>query len=458
MKSISRYPCFILSLILLPWFVFAEEPSEDAIVSDGLSDIEVGSFVFGDIVIHQYSDDLYLAANDYVLSIYKNGELVPDSFRELISEPDEAAVEKVSVSLKQGDWLVFQVSHNRLAPDSSRHLAVAGRNKEGELVFVSDSDSGDWSSCDYPSLAAEFISNKAFGRQAQVVAADDGWQEGKKLLEKYSELGFSGDSVWGTSSLSWIKYVVPSDVKPLEQVEITADEAEDEKQAEAEDEVAVAAAPALIMPTTMKATRQSLPDNHLDAIKPDKWSVQIISAIYGTGGKDADVTARVKELVEDQRVFFKANPGYLKADPNPYWNKGLRITYMKDGVRRHLSRGENGHVHPETFYGPQDAGELDRWLLGTRWTGPNGEVQFHPNGVIAGPEVKGDGTWRATAWNKVEITWPKAASATAFTFDAKWTEFSVPDDKQNNYRVLKKAGSPESFLLEPMGGAVSVDF
>jgi hypothetical protein len=45
-----------------------------------------------------------------------------------------------------------------------------------------------------------------------------------------------------------------------------------------------------------------------------RWPVQILSAIYGTGGKDADVTAKVQDYVEKPRVTFSANPVALSAD------------------------------------------------------------------------------------------------------------------------------------------------
>lgn len=78
--------------------------------------------------------------------------------------------------------------------------------------------------------------------------------------------------------------------------------------------------------------------------------VKIISATYGTGGKNADVTKRVKELVEGKRQKFSANPRDLGADPSPGWNKSLSIIYTTDGVRHQQRRNENETILLESFY------------------------------------------------------------------------------------------------------------
>lgn len=80
--------------------------------------------------------------------------------------------------------------------------------------------------------------------------------------------------------------------------------------------------------------------------------IKIISAIYGSGGKNADVTARVTELVEVKHQTFSANPGNLGADPNPGWNKGLTIVYTVNGVRCEQHRNENETILIESFNPP----------------------------------------------------------------------------------------------------------
>lgn len=170
-------------------------------------------------------------------------------------------------------------------------------------------------------------------------------------------------------------------------------------------------------------------------LSPTRWQVQVLSAIYGTGGKDADVTKRVKELVEVKRAFFAVNPPTLGSDPNPYWNKSLHIVYMKDGVRREQWRNENEHVLPESFYGPQDAAELDRWLPASRWRSQHGELQFHASHSVTGPGVEGSPLWEALGANKLRITW-SADRKVEYVFDYTWSSFQEVGNGANVHHVM----------------------
>ena len=82
---------------------------------------------------------------------------------------------------------------------------------------------------------------------------------------------------------------------------------------------------------------------------PTLAGVKILSAIYGTGGKNADVTARVQRYVEEEMRSFSANPRHLGADPNPGWNKQLTITFEILGVKKRKSWGENSKVKMSAF-------------------------------------------------------------------------------------------------------------
>jgi len=70
----------------------------------------------------------------------------------------------------------------------------------------------------------------------------------------------------------------------------------------------------------------------------------VISAVYGSGDKFADVTYRVNDLLRDPETVFWAKPQWLGADPTPGWNKALVIVYEHDGRRRTFSTGEGGEV------------------------------------------------------------------------------------------------------------------
>ncbi|MCW1884038.1 protein kinase [Luteolibacter flavescens] len=76
-------------------------------------------------------------------------------------------------------------------------------------------------------------------------------------------------------------------------------------------------------------------------------SFKVVSATYGTGGKNADVTVKVREWLTVKKESFRVSPSDLGADPNPGWNKQLTITYVLDGEEGEKSWGENSKVDLE---------------------------------------------------------------------------------------------------------------
>lgn len=75
--------------------------------------------------------------------------------------------------------------------------------------------------------------------------------------------------------------------------------------------------------------------------------VKLVSAVYGSGTQFADVTDRVKALLDEPGAAFRANPHWLGADPTPGWNKALVIVHEVDGKRRTFTVGENDAVSAE---------------------------------------------------------------------------------------------------------------
>jgi len=173
-----------------------------------------------------------------------------------------------------------------------------------------------------------------------------------------------------------------------------------------------------------------------ELLKPRRWPVQILSATYGTGGKNADVTVKVKDYVENLQRPFSSNPPELGADPNPGWNKNLRIIYMKDGVRREQNRNENEHILPESFYGPHDTAELKAWLPASRWAGAKGEIQFHADGTFTSPGMEAVGHWQALGAKKLRLTWSEDRKP-EFVFDHTWTSFSEVENGKNVFHVVQ---------------------
>ncbi len=330
---------------------------------------------------------LVTIADDFVVDVYHNGVPVPDAQRELILERFGACGEKINVEVKPGDWLVFHVVQNRMRWNGTKYFAAAGCTGPDRFTFVSDPASDAWSACDDPARAGEFIRNRDAGKETRTRRIDNPWSEGDAFIKEHAGASFSGAALWGRAASTWIKYRVP------------------------------------------------VPAEKNEPLNPRRWPVQILSAVYGTGGKDADVTARVKGYVDARRIF-SANPPSLGADPNPYWNKGLHIVYMKDGVRREQQRNENETILPESFYGPQDAAELRAWLVETRWVGRGMDLQFHANGTFTFFGNSDAYPWMVTAPGCVRLSWPNV-KPTDYAFDFIWDSFSEPGHDDNVFRAAK---------------------
>ena len=184
-----------------------------------------------------------------------------------------------------------------------------------------------------------------------------------------------------------------------------------------------------------KPARHTQPDSPL--MRAKRGSVQIVSAVYGSGGKNADVTAKVKDYVEIQRRSFIVCPKDLGADPNPYWNKELHIVFTKDGVQHSQRQGENTRILPECFYGPQDTAELDAWLPETRWTNADGDITFHANHTFTTlGKAQQPPTWEALGANKIRLTW-SAKRTMECLFDTTWTTFSETGNSKNAFHAVK---------------------
>lgn len=375
---------------------------------------------------------LITVANDYIVEVYKNGKRIPDVKRELLEERFGATAERITVDVRKGDWLVFQVVHNRIRWGGSKYFAVAGRIDDAQIGFVSDPASQQWGVCDDPVKSVEFIRNRDAGMEVRAGAIANPWGEGDMYMKKFAGEGYAGKPLWGGAASTWIKFVAeePAAVTPgVSAAPVLPKGGSDGLEVDAPP---TSSTPVVVIPIVDPRVPPVAPAPK--TYKPKQWPVQVLSAIYGTGGKDADVTAKVRDLVETEQRMFSVSPPELGADPNPYWNKSLHIVYMKDGVRREQWRNENEHVLPESFYGPQDAVELAKWLAGTRWFGEKPEIQFHADNTFTSPGVAGTHRWEATANHKIRLIWVDERKA-EFTFDYTRSSFSEDGNAAHVYHV-----------------------
>jgi hypothetical protein len=154
--------------------------------------------------------------------------------------------------------------------------------------------------------------------------------------------------------------------------------------------------------------------------KAGPTTVKVISAVYGSGKYQVDVTERVRKYVEQDKKPFWVNPADLGADPTPGWGKTLTVVYTKDGVRRLQARTETEYVLPESFSMPQDKEELEQWLIGTRWNAGR-EFIFLPEGLFltAGQTAR----WRVLSDSRIEIDWLIGIKLEC-PFDYVWGSFT----------------------------------
>jgi hypothetical protein len=360
---------------------------------------------------------LITVADDFVVEAYKNGVRIPDSQRQMLEEIFGATVERVNVEIRPGDWLVFHVVNNHLRWGGAKYFAVAGCLGPNDFGFVSVPGSEAWSVCDDPSRVPEFISRREEGTDIRPGAIAVPWADGDGWMRRHAGAGFPGKPLWGGGASTWIKFVASKDLA--------------QPEALPSNEIVLTATPE----NPPKSEPKPEPERMASLI-PTRWPVQILSAIYGTGGKDADVTRSVKELVEMKRARFTVAPPALGADPNPGWNKSLWILYIKDGVRREQRRNENEWVLPESFYGPQDAVELDKWLPGSRWRSEQGEWQFHADHSLTGVGIVGTPLWETIDGGKFRITWT-AERKIEYHFDFLWNSFHEAENVAAVYHVMQ---------------------
>jgi len=148
-------------------------------------------------------------ADDFVVDIYQNGKVVPDSSRHMISETFGAMAERTDIEVHRGDWLVFHVVNNRLRWGGSYYFGAAGLFEKDESGFVSNLCSGDWSYCDNPSRARKFISKKDFMSNHAAQPISRAWGDGTRLMKQYAGDSWSGEPLWGCSRDTWLKLIVP---------------------------------------------------------------------------------------------------------------------------------------------------------------------------------------------------------------------------------------------------------
>jgi hypothetical protein len=143
--------------------------------------------------------------DDFIVDVYHNGRHVPDSKRELVEEIHGATVEKIKITVRNGDWVVFNVVNNHLRWNGQIFFGVAGCLNMNEFGFVSRADDGNWSACDSPSDVDRFISEPGFLRHRPALKIGNVWGAGESKMKEYAGSSWSGEGIWGSRHNSWVK-------------------------------------------------------------------------------------------------------------------------------------------------------------------------------------------------------------------------------------------------------------
>ena len=154
---------------------------------------------------------IQIVADDFVADIHHNGKLVPAESRKLQAEIFGAQAERVALSLRPGDWVVFNVVNNRLRWKGAYYFAAAAVDVDGLVVFASQTTGGEWSACDDVAKAAQFINERDYLRdhKAQRVAKE--WDRGDREMHRVCP-DFTGEGIWGDPAArsTWIKFIIPN--------------------------------------------------------------------------------------------------------------------------------------------------------------------------------------------------------------------------------------------------------
>ncbi|HMJ64798.1 MAG TPA: serine/threonine-protein kinase, partial [Candidatus Binatia bacterium] len=148
---------------------------------------------------------IYAAVDDFIVDIYHNGQKVADEKRQLINNVFGAVAEKTDVTVREGDWLVFNVVNNRLRWNGAYYFAVAGMTESNTIAFATDLTNGRWSVCDDPTEAARFIAKAEHLAINPPKPIDRPWHYGDTLMTSMAK-GWQGQPIWGTNRNTWIKF------------------------------------------------------------------------------------------------------------------------------------------------------------------------------------------------------------------------------------------------------------
>jgi hypothetical protein len=149
---------------------------------------------------------LFIAADDFVVDVFHNGQRVPLTARQMTTEVYGAIGERDDITVREHDWLVFNVVNNRLRWGGAYYFGVAGVNDDG-WVGISSEENERWSVCEEPGLVPRFIAEPDFLATNYAQRISEPWKGGDGMMRKNVK-NWAGEPIWGspTNRNIWIKF------------------------------------------------------------------------------------------------------------------------------------------------------------------------------------------------------------------------------------------------------------
>lgn len=149
---------------------------------------------------------VFTGADDFVVDVFHNGRRVPDEARRMTAEVYGAIGERIELTVREGDWIVFNVVNNRLRWGGAYYFAVAGVRDDGSVAFASE-ESEQWSVCEDPGLAPRFIAEPQFLATNFAHRIEKPWGGGDGMIKARAK-DWNGYAIWGspTNRSIWIKF------------------------------------------------------------------------------------------------------------------------------------------------------------------------------------------------------------------------------------------------------------
>lgn len=149
-----------------------------------------------------------LMADNFVTEVWHNGKLVPDSQRHMVADRYGAVTEEVNLTLREGDWLVFNPVNYSLRWGGAVFFGAAGMTTNKTVAFESSTMDGRWTYLENMSQISQFISQRDMaGRPVNKINPSKMWSEGPHFMNEVMGTDWHGEPIWGQSRSTYIKFV-----------------------------------------------------------------------------------------------------------------------------------------------------------------------------------------------------------------------------------------------------------